>query len=121
MNPVTIRVPSPFAKALRDDLLEPADDDERESITDPEQLVYEAKIDAGLEQWLTALDGEGDRTLDVDDGPAGEWFADYMGSAMLEGLTWQLHDGSTTDRQATVVALVGWVDVMEQLDEARRG
>jgi hypothetical protein len=113
---LTISVPVPFARALLADLREPADDDERDSITDPEQLDYEAQIDASIRQWLRELDGPGDRTLTVARGGPREYFDDEMRGSILEGLTGRLHYGSTAERLAVVAALAGWVDVMGQIE-----
>jgi hypothetical protein len=118
MNPVTLRVPSPFAVALLADLRDPPEDLD-EPTTDPEQIAADAALDACVEAWKNALDGEGDRTLDVPEGAEGEWLVDYIREAALEGLTSTLYDGTTPEREATVEALAGWVDVMAQLDAAR--
>lgn len=113
----TIRVPQPFAAELLADWREPADDDERATITDPEQLASEEALDAHLDRWLTELDGDGDRTLTVPlTGPAAEWFSDQMAGSVLEGLTGQLADGATEDRERVVAALGGWTTTMAQLD-----
>ncbi len=120
MNPTatkTIRVPQPFATALLADLREPGEDDERDGITDAEQLGYEREIDADVERWLTELDGDGERTLTVPlTGPAAEWFSDQLAGSVLEGLTGQLADGATEDRERVVAALGGWTTTMAQLD-----
>jgi hypothetical protein len=114
-----LRVPAPFARALLDDLREPSDDSERENITDPEQLEYEAEIDAAVRMWVEEIDGEGNRILIVaSSGPSRRWLTDYLSGAALEGLTGRLEDGSPVERLAAVEALAGWIDVMGQLEEA---
>ena len=65
------------------------------------------------------VDGEGDRTLIVDCGPGEEWLDDYLRSAMLEGLTGRLADGSTPERVDVVTALAGWIHVIGQIDRAK--
>jgi hypothetical protein len=116
MTPVRLNVPAAFAAALLTDLRVAPYDDERDSITDPKQLAYEARIDASVDLWLTELDGEGDRTLIVPNDRTREWLDDYLHGAMLEGLTGRLVDGSTSERKAVVAALDGWADVMAQLE-----
>jgi hypothetical protein len=111
-----LRVPASFARELLDDLRKPFDDDERDSITDPEQIEYDAEIDAAVRGWVTQLDGEGSRILILaSSGPAREWLDDFLGGAMVDGLTSRLDDGSTSERKAVVAALDGWTDVMRQL------
>lgn len=120
MNPTatkTIRVPQPFATALLADLREPGEDDERDGITDAEQLGYEREIDADVERWLTELDGDGERTLRVPTGAGGSWLYEELAGSVLEGLTSQLVDGSTEERERVVEALAGWTTTMAQLDE----
>jgi hypothetical protein len=113
-----LRVPAPFARALLDDLREPEDDSERENITDPEQLEYEAEIDAAVRCWIAELDGEGDRVLIVpSSGPSREWLADYLPMSVLVALVGRLEDGSISDRMAVVEALAGYVDVMRQFEQ----
>jgi hypothetical protein len=116
MNAVTLRVPGPFAVALLADLRDPPEDLD-EPTTDPEQIAADAALDACIEAWKNALDGEGERTLDVPEGAEGEWFRDYVREIALEGLTSTLYDGSTTERNAALAALAGWVEVMQQIEQ----
>jgi hypothetical protein len=112
-----LRVPAPFARTLLDDLREPSDDSERENITDPEQLEYEAEIDSAVRMWVEEIDGEGNRILIVaSNGPSRRWLTDYLRGAALEGLTGRLEDGSLAERMAAVEAISGWIDVMGQLE-----
>lgn len=113
----SIQAPAAFARALLDDLREPPDDPDG-APTDPEQIAYEAKLDAAVAQWIRELDGPGDRTLVLGNGR--EWFEEYMAECMLEGLTSQLYGGSTSERRTVVAALAGWVEVMRQLEEKAR-
>ena len=119
MKAATLCVPAPFARALLDDLREPADDPERKDITDPEQLASEAEMDAAVRAWEMELDGEGARRLIVaSGGPSRAWLADYLVGAMFEGLISRLRDGSAADREDMIEALAGWADVMAQLDRS---
>lgn len=120
-NPIRVRVPTPFASVLLDELRDPfGDDDERDSIIDPEQIEYEANLDAfirGLVEQLEQLDGVGDRVVIVpSSGSTREWLGEYVGELVLEDMTARLCKGSTVEREATVAALAGWVDFMAQLD-----
>jgi hypothetical protein len=112
-----VRVPATFARALLDDWRVPPYDDERESITDPEQLAYEEEIDACLARWMSELDGEGDRTVIVPlTGPGARWFSDELAGSVLDGLTLRLPASSTEERERIVSALAGWTYVMSQFD-----
>jgi hypothetical protein len=120
MNASTIRVPAPFARALLDDWRVPPEDDERDSITDPEQIRLDAELDAWQARWIAELDGKGDRIIVVPTtGPFATWLHEELTGSVLDGLTGQLWDGSARERRAIVEALDGWVKVMALLDEAK--